>query len=158
MESIAREIALCLRYHSVTFRGQRASRVRLLGGESGDPQLLAILNSTLAVKAVAGQPLLGVDCAAMHGFNPAAPSGEWALAFGLALKRVPGSYTSLEETPRKSSAVSDPPPTERTATQSTATGPTPARVEFAPPIEKLPQDNHFAEVRSASNAMEETHV
>jgi type IV pilus assembly protein PilM len=158
MESIAREIALCLRYHSVTFRGQRTSRVRLLGGEGGDPQLLGILNSTLAVKAEAGRPLLGLDCSAMHGFNPTAPSGDWALAFGLGLKRVPGTYTSLDGTPRKQSAVLDPLSPERSAMESTAPNPAPGRVELAPPIKIPPQDDHFVAIRRASVAMEETHV
>ncbi len=39
MENLTREICLCLRYHSVTFRGQRAVKVRVSGGEGGEAQL-----------------------------------------------------------------------------------------------------------------------
>src|SRR5207244_10653265 len=49
MEQLGPEIALSLRYYSVTFRGQRPNKVRLLGGEAADPLLLGVLNSSLSV-------------------------------------------------------------------------------------------------------------
>jgi type IV pilus assembly protein PilM len=153
MESIAREVALCLRYHSVTFRGQRTSRIRLLGGESGDPQLLAILNSTLSVRAEAGQPLFSVDCAAMHGFDPTLPSGEWAMAFGLALKRMPASYAALDGTSRKASAISD-----RLLTEGPGVAQASGKSEVVPAGEQVPLDDHFAAIRRATVDMEASHV
>src|SRR5687768_14367828 len=36
MEQLARELSLCVRYQSVTFRGHRPTRVRLLGTEAAD--------------------------------------------------------------------------------------------------------------------------
>src|SRR5205814_7718440 len=54
MEELGREIALCLRYYSVTFRGQRPTRVKLIGGEASDPDLLASLQAALPIPADAG--------------------------------------------------------------------------------------------------------
>jgi type IV pilus assembly protein PilM len=103
MEELAREIALCLRYFSVTFRGQRPSKLRLLGGEAGDPQLLGVLNSALSVPVEAGQPLFSVghermDAAERRGFM-----SEWALAFGLALKQTSGHFGPRDGKPRETS-------------------------------------------------------
>ncbi|HLL88549.1 MAG TPA: pilus assembly protein PilM, partial [Tepidisphaeraceae bacterium] len=47
IEELAREISLCLRYYSVTFRGSRPTRLRLVGGEGCDPVLQAALSATL---------------------------------------------------------------------------------------------------------------
>src|SRR5262245_33630387 len=57
IEELAREISLCLRYYSVTFRGQRPTKVRLLGGEAGDPHLLSILAALLPIPVETGAPL-----------------------------------------------------------------------------------------------------
>jgi Tfp pilus assembly PilM family ATPase len=57
MEELGREIALCLRYYSVTFRGQRPQKVKLLGGEAADPLLLGVLNASLGIPVEAGRPL-----------------------------------------------------------------------------------------------------
>src|SRR5690606_32954060 len=39
-EELSREIALCLRYYTVTFRGHRPSNVRIVGGEACDASLI----------------------------------------------------------------------------------------------------------------------
>jgi type IV pilus assembly protein PilM len=92
IEELAREISLCLRYYSVTFRGQRPTKVRLLGGESADPQLLAALGSVLPVPVEAGRPLASVDTSRMKQSDRRGYMGEWAVAFGLALKSTTGYF------------------------------------------------------------------
>lgn len=87
MEELAGEISLCLRYHAVTFRGQRADHVKLTGGAAGDPQLIKVLGRVLALPtAPAGVPS-GLDA---RRWGNGEILGEWAIALGLALKGVEG--------------------------------------------------------------------
>jgi type IV pilus assembly protein PilM len=100
METLTREISLCLRYHSVTFRGQRPLKVRVSGGEGGDQQLLSMLNSVLGIPAESARPMFSVDCGVMRGFDPRKPSGDWTVAMGLAMKRTAGNFAPMDGTPR----------------------------------------------------------
>lgn len=92
MEELAREVALCLRYYSVTFRGHRPARVRLLGGEAGDPQLIGVLAQALPVPVEPGRPLHSVNTAAMKPSDRRGYMGEWAVALGLSLKMTEGRF------------------------------------------------------------------
>lgn len=89
-EQLAREVSLCLRYYSVTFRGQRPARVRVCGGEGFDRQLIASLNSLLTIPVETARPLSGVDTRAMGDDERDGPLCQWAVPFGLALKRLTG--------------------------------------------------------------------
>jgi type IV pilus assembly protein PilM len=109
MENLAREISLCLRYHSVTFRGQRPQKVRAGGGEGGDPQLQGILNSVLALSVESARPLFSTDSDVMRNFDPRKPSGDWSVAMGLGLKRSPGRFAPLDGTPRAAAQAQIPP-------------------------------------------------
>lgn len=141
MENLTKEISLCLRYHSVTFRGQRPVRIRLGGGEGGDPQLVSILGAMLPVPIESGRPLFSVDCQAMRGFDRAGPSGEWTLAFGLGLKQVDQKFAPLDGTPR--SAIPQAPVAE--VIDLTAA--------IAPAAKEVSaQQDHFAAVRQASTS------
>lgn len=91
LEQLAREVALCLRYQSVTFRGHRPARVRLLGGEAADPHLQQLLTSTLTVPVEPGKPLLHLDCSAVSA-DVLKNTESWALALGLALRRTAGRF------------------------------------------------------------------
>lgn len=92
LEGLAREISLCLRYYSVTFRGQRPAKVRLIGGEAADPQLLAILGAALPIPVEAGRPLLSVNTSSMKQADRIGCMSEWAVALGLALKMTKGNF------------------------------------------------------------------
>jgi type IV pilus assembly protein PilM len=84
MEELAHEVALCLRYYSVTFRGQRPARVRLLGGEANDRALCNALSSSLIVPVEVYQPLAGVTHDLPIPDNQ--PLCEWGVAFGASLR------------------------------------------------------------------------
>jgi type IV pilus assembly protein PilM len=141
MENLAKEISLCLRYYSVTFRGQRPNRVRLLGGEAADPQLLAILNSVLNVPVEAGRPLFNFECDAVKGLDRKLPSGEWAMAVGLALRHTEGHFAPLDGTPRAASAGTPPAPAEVVD----------LNVLIPPPSkDSQNQQDHFAAIRRAT--------
>ena len=100
MEDLGREIALCLRYYSVTFRGQRPSKLKLLGGEAADPLLLGVLNASLGVPVEAGRPLYSVDTSRMDQHDRMGFGSEWAMAFGLSLKLTTGQFAPRDGKPR----------------------------------------------------------
>jgi type IV pilus assembly protein PilM len=86
IEELGREISLCLRYYSVTFRGHRPSRLRLTGGEAADPQLQSILSACLPLPVEILKPLRNVDTSRMQPSDRRGPMSEWCAALGLALK------------------------------------------------------------------------
>jgi type IV pilus assembly protein PilM len=86
VEELAREVGLCLRYYSVTFRGQRPAKLRLLGGEAGDAQMVAILSAALPIPMETGKPLLSVETSRLNESVRREPMSEWAVACGLGLK------------------------------------------------------------------------
>lgn len=80
LDRLANELALCLRYYSVTFRGQPISQIVLGGGEA-TPSLAEWLATRLSLPCEAGDPL--------RLFEPTAPTGragQWDVAAGLALR------------------------------------------------------------------------
>lgn len=92
IERLTREVGLCLRYQSVTFRGYRPSRARLLGGEGADPMVLSIFGSSLSIPVETARPLSSVDCSRISPLWRAENSGAWAVALGLALRTAPGPF------------------------------------------------------------------
>jgi type IV pilus assembly protein PilM len=88
MSDLAKEIGLCLRYYSVTFRGARPDGLLLCGGESGDPRLCQFLGEQLELKAIQADVLFGVDAGAAHVLmERRGTQSQWAVATGLALRR-----------------------------------------------------------------------
>jgi type IV pilus assembly protein PilM len=86
-EELAREISLCFRYYTVTFRGRRVERAVFSGGEAYEKILLNVLRRQLAVEIEVAQPLRGLDM--MNVDFDGDKRGllcEWAVAVGLSLK------------------------------------------------------------------------
>jgi hypothetical protein len=106
MEALGREIALCLRYYSVTFRGHRPSKVRIFGGEAADPLLLGVLNAALSLPVEAGRPLFSVDTSRMDASDRMGFMSEWAQAFGLSLRLTTGQFAPRDGKPRDPGATS----------------------------------------------------
>jgi type IV pilus assembly protein PilM len=105
LEELGREVSLCLRYYSVTFRGPGPSRVRLLGGEANDPNVRAVLGAAVSMPVEAAQPLFNVDCAGIQTADFAGARSQWATALGLGLKRTAGRFIPRDGTPRQTRAA-----------------------------------------------------
>jgi len=87
VEELAREIALCLRYCSVTFRGLRAREVTLTGGQAYDAEMVKMLGEQLGVPCEVGRPLKGIDLSAVDlGSDRRTMLAEWGVCTGLALR------------------------------------------------------------------------
>jgi Tfp pilus assembly PilM family ATPase len=109
-EELGRELAMCLRYYSVAFRGHRPSRVRLVGGEAADLQLHAIFKSSLSVAVEAARPLFSVDVDRMRASDRAGAMSQWALAMGLGLRFTNNYFAPKDGRPRASLINSIPMP------------------------------------------------
>ena len=88
IDELSKELGLCLRYFSVTFRGRRPEAVKLAGGEARGPQLAKLLADGVGIQT---EP---VSLAELVDFAPAGPAlaapgahSAWAVAAGLALWR-----------------------------------------------------------------------
>lgn len=90
-EDLVKEISLCLRYYTVTFRGKRVERAVFAGGGAYVDILINILKRRLAIGIERAQPLRGFDLTGGRinvDFN--SDTGglfcEWAVVVGLGLK------------------------------------------------------------------------
>ena len=103
---------MCLRYFTVTFRGHRPVRVRLIGGEAGDPQLQAAIQSELQIPVETGRPLFSVDTSKMKAADRRGSMSQWTLAMGLSLRFTDGYFAAKDGKPRTQSSVTaaDPKP------------------------------------------------
>lgn len=85
---LAKEIGLCLRYYSVTFRGRRPESAMLVGGESYETQLAGILAEGAGVEVAPAKPLEGIEVSPDCELSRESGTlGEWAVALGLAMRR-----------------------------------------------------------------------
>lgn len=104
VEELGREIALCLRYYSVTFRGSRPTRMRLVGGEACDPNVLLMLNAALPMPVDAGRPLYSINTSKMKPADRRGTLSEWTVALGLALKATTMHFGARDGKPRDPNA------------------------------------------------------
>jgi len=85
-EELAREISLCFRYYTVTFRGKRVERAVCAGGEAYENILLNVLRRQLTVEIEVAQPLKGFDMMNVNfDSDKRGLLCEWAVAVGLSL-------------------------------------------------------------------------
>ena len=96
VEKLAREISLCFRYYTVTFRGKSVERAFLTGGGAYENILLDVLSRQLAIEIEVAQPLRGFDLSSERtnlNFNSDRRGllCEWAIAVGLSLKGWEGA-------------------------------------------------------------------
>jgi type IV pilus assembly protein PilM len=111
-EELAKEISLCLRYYTVTFRGRRVERAVLTGGGGYEKILLDVLRRQLTVSIEVAQPLKGVDLSKeranlnFYGDRRGLLC-EWAVAVGLSLKGWHGAGIDDIEAREKVSVSND---------------------------------------------------
>ena len=97
-EELAREISLCFRYYTVTFRGKRVERAVFTGGEAYENILLNVLRRQLTVEIEVAQPLKGFDMTNVNfDSDRRGLLCEWAVAVGLSLKGWNGTERQNEE-------------------------------------------------------------
>jgi type IV pilus assembly protein PilM len=108
MEELAREISLCLRYYSVTFRGHRPNRVRLVGGEGNDAQLQMLLNAALPIPVETGRLMQSLNLNQLKPADRRGSLAEWSVALGLGLKQTKGRFGSRDGTPRAAASAEIP--------------------------------------------------
>jgi type IV pilus assembly protein PilM len=82
LEQLATELSLCLRYYSVTFRGQPLAHVVVGGGEAGS-LISEWLSARLELPCELGNPLR-----TFKKLPPAGRLAQWDVAAGLALREV----------------------------------------------------------------------
>jgi len=82
LDRLAGELSLCLRYQSVTFRGQSVARVVFGGGEA-TPGLVEAISTGMELKCELADPLRSFPAASLSGRR-----GQWDVAAGLALRDV----------------------------------------------------------------------
>jgi type IV pilus assembly protein PilM len=82
LERLTNELAMCVRYHSVTFRGQPILRMVISGGEA-TPLLAENLSKHLDVKAELSDPFRSFTTMPNLGRR-----GQWEVAAGLALREL----------------------------------------------------------------------
>jgi len=86
-EQLAKELSLCLRYHTVTFRGKRVERAVVAGGGVHEKVLLDVLQRHLSIAVEPAEPFRGLDMGEIRGNDEGShSSADLALAIGLSLK------------------------------------------------------------------------
>lgn len=97
-QELAREISLCFRYFTVTFRGKRVERAVFSGGGAYENILLNVLKRQLTVNVEVAQPLRGFDMSSLY-FDSCRRDNlcEWAVAAGLSLKGLDARVDITEE-------------------------------------------------------------
>ncbi len=92
IDELSREVGLCLRYFSVTFRGRRPASVKLVGGEAYTEQLAHLFDESGHVRAEQFVLSDRVDFSRIGDMvGSDAAHSEWSVATGLAMWRSPGS-------------------------------------------------------------------
>jgi type IV pilus assembly protein PilM len=87
LEQLSKEIALCLRYCSVTFRGPRSDSVTVIGGEACNTDMLQLLSDQVNVPFQIGKPVRNIALeSALGETDRRTGQPEWGTVLGLALK------------------------------------------------------------------------
>jgi type IV pilus assembly protein PilM len=87
LADLGREIGLCLRYYSVTFRGRRPAVARLVGGEARSATLATALTDAAGITVEPIDPFIFLEPSPARSLvGEPASRGEWAVAIGLSLR------------------------------------------------------------------------
>lgn len=82
LEKLIRELSMCIRYHSVTFRGRPISKLILSGGEIS-PVVSSLLEQRLGLPCENSNPFRR-----MQNVPPTDCPGQWEIAVGLTRRQV----------------------------------------------------------------------
>jgi type IV pilus assembly protein PilM len=89
ISDLAREIVMCFKYFSITFRGKRPQKAIFSGGEAHEHMLIKELNRSLSVEIEAARPLSGFDVSLTNFSEDRRQSYcQWTVPVGLGLKNI----------------------------------------------------------------------
>lgn len=88
LTDLAREVGLCLRYYSVTFRGFRPSELIVTGGGADTVLLQDRLAQEAGIGVTLFQGMPNFNFSALAGRASAAPTSCWTVAAGLTMRPV----------------------------------------------------------------------
>jgi type IV pilus assembly protein PilM len=89
IEQLTREISLCFKYFTVTFRGNKPDKAYCTGGEAYERLIMESLNNHLSLEVEQAKPLRGMDIGAVALLEDKRDSYcEWAVPVGLSLKGI----------------------------------------------------------------------
>ncbi|MHC4441665.1 MAG: pilus assembly protein PilM [Planctomycetota bacterium] len=89
VEQLGKEISLCMRYCSSTFRVLRYDKITVVGGEAYNTDILRLLSDQVGITFETGRPMRNISShGRFDGMNRRAGRPEWTTAVGLALKPV----------------------------------------------------------------------
>jgi type IV pilus assembly protein PilM len=104
-EQLAKELSLCLRYHTVTFRGKRVERAMVAGGGAHEKVLLDVFQRHLSIAVEPAEPFRGLDLGDARCSDECSRSStDLALALGLSLK----GHSSSAAAPEPSEVLPEP--------------------------------------------------
>lgn len=86
-EKLVKEVSLCLRYYTVTFRGKRVERAFFTGGETYENILLNTFKRHMTIDIEIANPFRGIELGKVN-LDPDRRKSmcEWSVAVGLGLK------------------------------------------------------------------------
>lgn len=89
IEQLTREISLCFKYFTVTFRGNKPEKAYCTGGEAYEMLIMESLNTHLNVEVEQAKPLRGMEISTAALLEDKRASYcEWAVPVGLSLKGI----------------------------------------------------------------------
>ena len=104
LEEMAGEVALCLRYYMVTFRGSPPEHALIVGGHARESGLKEAIGEALHADTEIGRPLEGIDTSgASMAMDRRGDLAEWSVAAGLSLRG--DSSQTADIAPEASSAA-----------------------------------------------------
>ncbi|UCD27947.1 MAG: pilus assembly protein PilM [Planctomycetota bacterium] len=87
VDQLGKEMSLCLRYCSVTFRGLRYDKAHIVGGNAYNSDVLRLLSDQVGLPFYIGGPMRNIPWdSEAGGMNRRTGHPEWTTAVGLALK------------------------------------------------------------------------
>ena len=102
-EQLINEISLCLRYYTVTFRGQRVGSALVSGVGADTPLLMESFRRLLPLEVGVAQSFRGLK--SLGRISQDRPA-EWTIAIGLALKGIEAARSRSEEKSKTNQLIS----------------------------------------------------
>jgi type IV pilus assembly protein PilM len=109
VDELAKEVSLCLRYATVTFRGLRPTRIRLTGLGADDFVVREVLRRSMPIALEPSKPIMNADLSKLSSSDRSGNLSAWTRAYGLALRDAPAGLADklgLSRSARTSTASS----------------------------------------------------